>query len=303
MHLLIAYVPLINHPDPLFEEFTHGDGGSRARKIKKDLKKGDYVFFHTSMFGKKYITAYYVVDRVIDTHEAIKNKNIMSKYKNPHLSEFLERKVPLDEDNAIIFGDPIESMKLDRPLLFDKKLAQKLSLNIKFPKRKTETQAIGSATRSYRELTDKDVKVLRKEIELSKNSKKIIETILSTDEVTEIIEKDLEGFIEINPGQIGRSLKFIRRQVDTPVGRIDLFFEDDKGNPVIVELKLNKIGRDALNQIKKYMIWAEKETKKKVTGIIVCRGVMPAFQEEFRKLKNIRIFTYGWKLSINPWEI
>jgi RecB family endonuclease NucS len=194
-------------------------------------------------------------------------------------------------------------MKLDRPLLFDKKLAQKLSLNIKFSPDKTETQAIGSATRSYRELTDKDVKTLKKEIDLSKKSKKVIETILSTDEVTEIIEKDLEGFIEKDPSLIGKSLKHKRRQADTPVGRVDLYFEDRKRNPVIVELKLNKIGRDALKQIKRYMKWAEKETKRKAKGIIVCRGVMPAFQDEFRKLQNIKIFTYGWQLSINPWKI
>jgi len=34
MNLLIPYVHLYDHPDPLFEEFTYGDVGARARKLK-----------------------------------------------------------------------------------------------------------------------------------------------------------------------------------------------------------------------------------------------------------------------------
>ena len=67
MHLLIPYVNLLNHPDPLFEEYTYGEGGARGKKLKNHVKKGDYIFFHTSKRNQKYITAYYIVDRVIDT--------------------------------------------------------------------------------------------------------------------------------------------------------------------------------------------------------------------------------------------
>jgi len=117
MNLLIPYVPLFNHPDPLFLEFTYGDGGQRAKKLKK-LIKGDYVFFHTSIRGKKYITAYYIVDRILDTDKATKDKRIMDKYKNPHLSEFLSGQQD-EGENCILFGDPITSKILKRPLLFN----------------------------------------------------------------------------------------------------------------------------------------------------------------------------------------
>lgn len=301
MNLLIPYVHLYDHPDPLFEEFTYGDVGARARKLKNDLKKGDCVFFHTSIRGKKYITAYYVVDRSLDTAKAIKDRNIVAKYKNPHILEFLSGEKTGENDDVILFGDPITSKILERPLLFDKNLTEKLSLNIKFPKGKTETQAIGSATRAWRELTDKDVEILLEAIKSSEKEGGGIETILSTDEVTEIIEKDIEGFIEKNPSLIGESLKLKRRQLDTSVGRIDLLFEDKKDNLIVVELKLNKIGRDAINQLRRYMNWVKKETKKEVTGIIVCKGVMPAFEEDFKKLKNIKILCYGWQLKVYPW--
>jgi len=292
---------LYGHSDPLFKEFTYGDVGARARKLKKDLKKGDYVFFHTRIGKRKYITAYYVVDRVLDTTEAIKDKNIVAKYKNPHILEFLSGKRSGEDDDVILFGDPITSKILEKPLLFDKDLAEKLSLNIKFPKGKTEAQAIGSATRQWRELTNKDVEVLLEAIKSLEKEGVDVETILSTDEVTEIIEKDLENFIEKNPSSIGESLRLERRQLDTPVGRIDLLFKDKKGDLIVVELKLNKIGRGAISQLRRYMKWVKNETKKDVTGIIVCKGVMTAFEEEFKKLKNIKIFCYGWQLKVYPW--
>lgn len=48
MHLLIPYIPLVDHVDPDFREFTYGDCDLRARKLKKDLKPGNFVFFHTT---------------------------------------------------------------------------------------------------------------------------------------------------------------------------------------------------------------------------------------------------------------
>ncbi len=301
MNLLVPYVYLYDHNDPLFDEFTYGDVGTRARKLKNDLKRGDYIFFHTSIGEKKYITAYYVVGWVSDTAKAIEDRNIVAKYKNPHITEFLSGKRTDEDDNVVVFGDPITSRILERPLLFDKTLAEKLSLNIKFPKVRTETQAIGSATRQWRELTDKDVEILIEAIMLYEKEARGIETVLTTDEVTEVIEKDIEGFIEKNPTLIGESLKLEKRQLGTPVGRIDLLFKDKNGNLIVVELKLNKIGREAINQLRRYMDWIKKKTKKEVTGVIVCRGVMSAFEEDLKKLKDIKIFCYGWQLKVYPW--
>jgi len=301
MNLLIPYVHLYNHPDPLFDEFTYGDGGGRARKLRNDLNKGDYVFFHTSMGGRKYITGYYVVERLIDTIDVINDRILSSKYQNPHIHELRTGMVRKEEDNVILFGDPITSRILRKPLLFNKALAQELSLGIKFSKNRTETQAIGSATRAWRKLSDKDVDILLDAIDSFEKDTIGVKTILSTDEVTEVIEKDIEGFIEKNPGIIGESMTLKKRQLDTPVGRIDLLFEDKKGNPTVVELKLNRIGRDAVSQLRRYMKWIKKQTKKDVSGFIVCKGVMPAFEKDLKELTDIKIFLYGWQLSVYPW--
>ena len=298
MNLLMPYITDYEHDDPMLNEFTYGDINRRANELKSKLNKGDYVFFHIGFRGKKYISAYYVIDRVLDTKDAVKDKNIVAKYKNPHITEFISGKRTIKDIDVIIFGDPITSRNLKRPLLFDKALAEKLSLNIKFPKGRTDTECISSATRAWRELNDKDVIILQKEIKKSEEKGIESDTILSTDEVTEIIEKDLENFIVKNTKLIGTNIKLVRRQMVIPNGRIDLMFEDKDENPIVVELKIEKIGRVAVNQIRRYMKWIEKETEKKPTGIIVCKGVMPSFEEEFRKLKNIKIYRYGWKLKV-----
>jgi RecB family endonuclease NucS len=149
-------------------------------------------------------------------------------------------------------------------------------------------------------LTDGDVKVLLKAIK-SAEQKPSAEAILSTGEVTEVIEKDIEAFIERNPSLLGKSLKLEARQFDTEVGKIDLLFRSKAGY-LVVEIKLHKIGRDAISQLRRYMSWVKKNNRGQVKGAIVCEGVMPAFQEDFKKLKNIKIYCYGWQLQVCRWS-
>lgn len=293
MNLLIPYVPLYDHEDPLLSEFTYGDRDARAKKLKKDLEKRDYVFFHTRIDGRKYITAYYVIDRVLDSTVAGRDRNITGKYKNPHLSP------PIYKDNVIIFGDPIRSNRLGKPLLFDRSLAKKLSLGIKFRRGQTESQSIGFATRAWRRLTQEDVQVLLTEAMKERITERPpMKAVLSSDEVRDIVEKDIENIIEKNSQVIGKALRLKNRQFVTPVGRMDLIFEDREGRPVVVELKMHEVGRQAVNQLRRYMVWLRRQTQKEVCGAIVCKGVMPAFQEEFQRLKDIRILRYGWQLKI-----
>lgn len=301
MHLLIAYKPLHNHLDPDFKEFTYGDSGSRARKIKKDLNPGDYVFFHTTINFKKFIMAYYVVDRVLDTFVACRDKAIVTKFKNPHIVEHLEGQRPLTskDNDAVLFGDPIRSYALERPLHFNKTLADKLSLNIRFPSNRSETQIVGSATRAYRQLTDKDRDILLKAIDSQKDQYLPLLS-RSTEEVSQVLEKDIEDHIANSPGMIEKGLILDGRQVIVPSGRIDVLLKDSKGNRTVVEVKLGRIGRDAMRQIQGYINDLRKEYKK-VSGVIVCEGVLPAYENDFRKQHKIKIHTYGWNLRVQQW--
>ena len=296
-HLLIPYVPLADHNDPILDEFTYGDSGRRARKLKRDLELGAYLFLHTTIRGRRYITAYYVVDRVLDTSEAASIKPIRDKYKNPHIKEYLDGD-RRNHDDAIVFGDPILSRMLSRPLPFDRTLAEKLSLDISFNDKMSDNQSISSATRAWRKMTNKDVELLLAEIWKYEQKKISPDIILSTDEVLEIREVDLENFIVQNPNVLEPNLTLVGRQRDTRAGRLDLLFEDQNGQYVIVELKLNEIGRAAINQVRRYLRQIRKDTKKSVRGIIVCKDILPTFIKEFEKIRDIRILRYGWKLSI-----
>jgi hypothetical protein len=241
-----------------------------------------------------------MMDRVLDTAEAVKDRHIVAKYKNPHIVDFLDPEKEKYKEDVVLIGDPITSRVLDKPLLFDRPLAEKLSLDIKFPEGRTECQSIGSATRAWRELNDKDVEILLSAIKSSERDIEDLDIILSTNEVRDIIEKDLEKFIEKNPRLIGENLKIKARQFYTPIGRIDLLFEEPDGTPVIVELKIDNIGREAINQLRRYMDWINKDTHRKSRGILVCKGVMPAFEDDFKKLSRIKIYRYGWQLKIYP---
>jgi hypothetical protein len=304
MHLLITYVQLLNHLDPAFDEYTYGDVGQRARKLKS-LKKGDYVFFHTSKHGKKCLTAYYVVDRVLDTVAACRNEAIRAKYKNPHIVEHLAEKYIKDGDsNVIVFGDPILSRILEVPLIFDRKLADKLSLGIEFPANKSgarsETQMIGSATRNFRELTDSDVKILLKEIATAQKHERPY-LLRSSEEVAETLERDIEHYIANNSTLIGKGLKLSQQQKPIGDGRLDVLFEDEPCNLVVVEVKLGSIGREALRQLNIYIHDLRKGNDKKIKGVIVCAGVLPAFVEELKKQKKVHILVYGWDLKVQEW--
>jgi len=302
MNLLIPYVFLPGHNDPSFDEFTYGDVKSRGRKLKNELNRGDFVFFHTSRNRKKYITAYFVTDRVLDTNKACQERTIVDKYKNPHIIEFLEREGPLHPHDVVLFGDPIKSRVLPTPLPFGKDLSEKLSLNIKFPPNRTEAQAIASATRAWRELTNKDVEVILDAIKEFEEKVPREPKPRSTEEVSEVLEKDIEAYIADNPNLIGKNLSLLSRQEDIASGRTDLILEDQSGDLVLIEVKLGRIGRKAARQLKRYLHDLRRDSNRNIRGIVIGSGVMPAYEADLSKQKDIDIYVYGWQLKIRPWQ-
>jgi len=244
----------------------------------------------------------------MDTFDAIRDPDIRAIYKNPHLKHVDLRK---DDDDVLVFGSPIKSRVLQTPLAFDKTLAKKLSLGIRFPRNRSVSQAIGSATRSWRELTNRDLAVLRKEMERNERTgQQDVEglrpdSVLSTEEVTQVLERHIEDLLAHNPRLVGKRLKVRSRQEETDTGRMDLLMESASGDWTVVELKLGTIGPRAVQQLRNYIAWLKSDPsvrrkRRKVSGLIVCGGVLPAFREEFVRLKNIRILCYGWQLSLRP---
>lgn len=146
----------------------------------------------------------------------------------------------------------------------------------------------------------RDAKVLFDEIKAQDN-RACDYTFRSSEEVAETLERDIERLTTQNPNLVGKGLKLLGSQRRTDDGRLDVLFKDQAGNLVVVEVKLGRIGRDAVQQTKNYVRYLRTQENKKVFGVIVCAGVMPAYEEDLRKQKDIRILVHGWNLQIQEW--
>lgn len=245
---LYPYRYLPDHPDPLFDEFTYGDARARGKRLKEKLNRGDHIFFWTNIAGMQYITAYYVVDKMLEVDEAKKDHKIMEKYRNPHLKRsFYEGKDVSYENDVVVFGDVKKSRKLGIPLSFNRTLAERFVFNppktIDFQNNRTDAENIGSACRQPRELTKEDVKFLLTEIEN-----------LNTDgkfplDISDWREEEIESVLAKNPDLIDPDFKLVSRQLH---GHIDLVFEDSNGNLTVVEVKEGLAPEGTLTQILDY---------------------------------------------------
>lgn len=324
INLLVPYIRLPDHQDPLLEEFTYGDIGARGKKLES-LKRGDYLFFHTPIKGRKYITAYYVVDRVIEGKIARNDNKIITEYKNPHV-HLVPSKVEKYENDVIVFGDPETSRILEPPLLFDRSLAQKLSLNIRFPDERTESQAIGSSTRSWRELTNEDLETLFEAIKSLEAKTLSLEKTMLSDEVSSDLTREEQGlyfpvedhlrdFLVENLSTIkvnGLGIKLfcdrngkMGKEYPTDIGDIDILAVDEKGDLVVFELKVSRGSDRVTGQISRYMGWVKKHLAgdKSVKGVIVVKNPDKKLQYAVSANPNITLFEYEISFGIKEVKI
>jgi len=114
-NLLIAYSTQCaeyGHVDPNFTQLVYGCGGQGAMQIKECLEPGSYIFFNARIGGKRYITAYFYVEKIL-----MKGKNDM---------EISALNCSAKDDDIIIIGSRCFSKVLTIPLLLDKGLLMKL---------------------------------------------------------------------------------------------------------------------------------------------------------------------------------
>ena len=286
---LIPYVDprkIGGHEDPLLEEFTYGDINIRGKMLRDKVGKGDYLFFHTNRKGKQVITAYYVVEKVMSIEDAKNDELIVSKYRNPHL--FRDGTYNYD---TIVFGNPIYSKILKHPFTINMPILDKLSRKPK------------SISRPWVKLNNEDVNFLLDEINKYEKQSFLKDTFLSSSEVEQLLEEDIESFIESNPQALDKNLRKFKRQYVLKSGdRVDLLLKDEE-DLVVVEIKKGSIGREAFNQIMKYLKEVKSEFNCKVRGVIVCSDVLPIFEDFFLKKVEevkIKVYLYSWKFNLRP---
>lgn len=302
MHLLVPYIDL-PEPDPVFEEFTYGDEGARGKKLLT-LKQGDVVFFHTTSRGRKLITAFFVVERVLPTSGVV-DQRLCAKYRNPHIKAWRNRQrlgQKQEAHDAILFGDPILSRKLATPLPLDRKLIRRLGLGVVFKPGRTEAQTIVSATRSWRELNEKSVAILQNAIAAQR--KPGVQLAYRTgEEVAEALEVDIQHYLAIHPNLLGKGLRLHRKEVRVGDGRTDLVLRHSDGSLLLVEVKLGRIGLQAVRQLQKYVdAFRPERPRQRVKGALVCGGVMPAYVDKMAKQRKITIYEHGWTLQVRKWS-
>ncbi|MTH54555.1 DUF91 domain-containing protein [Bacillus mangrovi] len=301
---LISYVdPKKNdgEEDPLFSEFTFGDKGVNGRKLLQYVKKGDYLFFHTSIRHKRYITAFYEIETVMPIGEAISNPLIKSKYHNPHLQRRQQ-----SPDEAIAFGHPIHSFVLVNPLELNESLLKKLAIPFNPYSNPTVSGSLASRFRSWFLLSEQQIDTL-KEIIFSapqtrfSNPKKQ----LASEEIPLLLENDIEELIYNNPSLLGENLVVKERQYvfEKSGRRLDLLMEDIKTKELaIVEIKKGPIDLKVISQLKSYIEeYKEEHNVPHLHGILVGNGILPHFEGQIlQKLQEYQwnMYNYGWQFSL-----
>ncbi|CRK80383.1 endonuclease NucS domain-containing protein [Neobacillus massiliamazoniensis] len=299
---LIGYVdPEKNnsHEDPMFQELTYGDLKLNGEKLL-GVNKGDYLFFHKTIYDKRYITAYYFVEEVHLVKNLLDDPLIIDKYNNPHLKKKIS---DLNINETIVFGNPIRSKVLEIPLELNEGLLKQLSRPAKLNADQTTLAAISSALRTWKELNVSDITLLLVLIKGNEKKGRLNNRLLSTEEVFHVLERDIEKYIASNPEILGEGLKLLKQQhVFSDESRLDLLLKDTLNDEIIVvEIKKDRIGREVKQQLKHYMRLCEDELGySNIKGLVVCPGILPYFEDELltAKKENIFVKIFGWKLDV-----
>lgn len=90
-----------------------------------------------------------------------------------------------------------------------------------------------------------------------------------------VSEETVEDILERNMDLIEPGMTLVKRQLETEVGRIDLFARDSKGTFTIIELKKGKTDDDVFGQLSRYLGWCKKTKARtgNVRGIIIARQI------------------------------
>jgi hypothetical protein len=157
-HLLITYsaecAERKGHVDPNFTQLVYGNSGRNGDFIKKHIQPGSYIFFNARIGDKRYITAYFYVEKIL--------------IKGVNDCEINALNCDAKDDEVIIIGSRAFSKILTIPLVLDKALIMKLkhcNADEEFFRRKeacgfSELKAISDATLNPRLITEEEKEML-----------------------------------------------------------------------------------------------------------------------------------------------
>lgn len=179
---------------------------------------------------------------------------------------------------------------------FVKESGFKVAKNIKERAQKLQNRDIKpQKAEIVSEESDEDVNsaVEEKTIDIGGKREQFSNEKLLEDELTLRIESGLPVFgmnlkIFKRPGEYGR-------QYIIPIGRLDLFCEDEDGNLYIIELKKDSGYDDVYQQIMEYLKWFETSKKfrnKRVQGIICLNNPTKKLIDQVHHEPRLKLYEY-----------
>ncbi|KAA9023563.1 hypothetical protein [Niallia endozanthoxylica] len=162
-HIVITYSAeraSEGHVDPNFTQLVYGDSGRKGNILKSNLSPGSYIFFNARIGAKRYLTAYFYVEKML--------------FKGEHDEEIESLTCSAKEDEVIIIGSRLFSKVLTIPLDFDRGLIGEIKSygadNNYFEQKKAngvgELEAIRDKTLNPKVITEEEKEML---ITLCKN--------------------------------------------------------------------------------------------------------------------------------------
>jgi bifunctional DNA-binding transcriptional regulator/antitoxin component of YhaV-PrlF toxin-antitoxin module len=163
--------------------------------------------------------------------------------------------------------------------------------------------------RPWIKISEQDIGLLLRLIKEYEEQGFLKDAVISSSEVEQLQEQDVESFIWEHPTKLGK-YQPLERQYDLKSGnRVDLILRGDDGL-LIIEVKKSSIGREAYKQLNGYLdeIMQDKkygqDAKLGINGAIICEDIMPAFEDFYQKLidtKKIIVYLYGWRFNLNSY--
>jgi RecB family endonuclease NucS len=114
------------------------------------------------------------------------------------------------------------------------------------------------------------------------------------------LERDIEDHLIHHLDTLEKGLKFVGRQFNTDVGRIDILAEDKNGRRVVIEVKVGEAKDSAVGQVARYLGWFAKLDGKPPRGMLVAAEFPDGVRYASSAVSNLTLHAYRVSFSFEP---
>ena len=117
------------------------------------------------------------------------------------------------------------------------------------------------------------------------------------------LERDVETHLVRNLDSIEKGLRFVDRQVNIEVGRVDILAEDAAGRRVVIELKVGQAKDSAVGQIARYLGWYARQDGKRPRGMLIASEFPEAVRYATEAIPDLMLVQYKVLFAFNSVSI